>query len=147
MLGSELMAAPVTAPAVSRNSSTRHCKPSVHHGCVDAHWANRGLFATDLGNSPSETLQSCASKCGSLGNLAPFRGWFTVFGVGWGGAGHGSNCLCGNAVPPQSKILTNDKECTAHACSGNNTQNCGGNWRTWNSFVVCAPLNDIDCLL
>lgn len=60
-------------------------------------------------------------------------------GVGWGGNGHGSNCLCGNAEPPPGKILKDDPECDADPCSGNKTERCGGNWRTQVYRVACAP--------
>jgi hypothetical protein len=133
MLGDALMAAPITDSALSANESTpSNCAPKAHLGCVDAHWANHGLFATDLGNSPDVTLSSCASDCGKLS--------FSVFGVGWGGVGHGSQCLCGNKEPPAAKLLQNDKECTHYPCSGNASENCGGNWRTQAYTLECAAL-------
>jgi hypothetical protein len=58
-------------------------------------------------------------------------------GVSWGGVGHGSQCHCGNKEPPPGKILHNDAQCTADACSGNKTENCGGNWRTQVYSVAC----------
>ena len=133
MLGDALMAAPITESAIRMNASAGSggCGPKAHVGCVDAHWANHGLFATDLGNSPDVTLHSCASECGKLS--------FSVFGVGWGGVGHGSQCLCGNQEPPAAKLLKNDPECSRHPCSGNMTENCGGNWRTQVYTVDCGP--------
>ena len=36
------------------------CDVGTHFGCVDAHWGNHGLFATDTGNDLNLTLASCA---------------------------------------------------------------------------------------
>jgi alpha-glucosidase (family GH31 glycosyl hydrolase) len=130
MLGEALMAAPITHSANNVSATPSNCAAQKAIGCVDAHWSNRGLFATDLGNFDDETLSSCASRCGALHYL--------YMGVGWGGSGHGSNCLCGNHAPDPERILHNDPECTAHACSGNATQRCGGNWRTQVYSVHCA---------
>eukprot|EP01051_Picozoa_sp_SAG22_P005792 SAG22_NODE_356_length_11774_cov_17.345353_9_plen_223_part_00 len=125
-----MMVAPITQGTVASANETS-CRPSAYLGCVDAHWGNHGLFATDTGNDDALTREPCARKCGELS--------FSVAGVGWGGAGHGSNCLCGNTEPPKDKLLHGDKECTAHTCSGNATETCGGNWRTQVFSIHCAP--------
>jgi hypothetical protein len=122
--------APITEGA-SVPATGNGCEVGSQIGCVDAHWANHVLFATNTGNDMDLTLGSCARKCSLLG--------FKIMGVGWGGAGHGSNCLCGNTSPPASKLLKNDPECTKDPCSGNKTENCGGNWRTIVYSVHCAP--------
>ena len=121
MLGQALMAAPITHSALNRSASGGSCTPAVHYGCVDGHWSNVALLPRSFGNSDHLTIESCASMCGQL--------QFKVMGVSWGGIGHGSQCRCGNMIPPTSKILHNDPECTRHNCSGNQTENCGGNWR------------------
>ena len=128
LLGESIMVAPITASSTN-GSRSDECTVGEHWGCVDAHWANQGLFATFVGNFQHLTLADCADKCAHLN--------FKIMGVAWGGVGHGSQCLCGNTAPPPSKVLRNDPECTAQPCSGNKTQNCGGNWRTQVYQVDC----------
>ena len=128
LLGESIMVAPITASSTN-GSQREECTVGEHWGCVDAHWANRGLFATSVGNFQHLTLADCADKCAQLN--------FKTMGVAWGGVGHGSQCLCGNTAPPPSKVLRNDPECTAQPCSGNKTQNCGGNWRIQVFQVDC----------
>eukprot|EP01043_Picozoa_sp_COSAG02_P026120 COSAG02_NODE_1495_length_12314_cov_33.691691_3_plen_458_part_00 len=128
MLGESIMVAPITARSTPE-SPIDDCTVGKHWGCCDAHWSNHGLFATNVGNFDDLTHRSCANKCAKLK--------FTIMGVGWGGKGHGSQCLCGNTPPPPTRVLHNDQECTTQPCSGNKTQNCGGNWRTQVYSVVC----------
>eukprot|EP01043_Picozoa_sp_COSAG02_P045980 COSAG02_NODE_4258_length_5577_cov_35.451625_5_plen_432_part_01 len=128
MLGESIMVAPITASSTDE-SPTGNCTVGKHWGCVDAHWSNHDLFATNVGNFDDLSQNSCANKCAKLS--------FKIMGVGWGGKGHGSQCLCGNTPPPPNRVLRNDQECTAQPCSGNKNQNCGGNWRTQVYSVVC----------
>lgn len=82
-----------------------------------------------LDNSDDLTLQGCSEKCSALE--------FKYMGVGWGGVGQGSNCLCGNGKPAPDKILKDDATCNVDPCSGNKTENCGGNWRTQVYSIEC----------
>lgn len=65
LLGEDFLAAPITSSSTNRSERTG-CLAQDYLGCVDAHWGNHGLFATDLGNFDSLTLSLCASKCASL---------------------------------------------------------------------------------
>ena len=67
MLGECLMVAPIASSssgaAISKDTG---CTVGKHWGCVDAHWANNGLFSTALGNFDDLTLQVGRSKTSGM---------------------------------------------------------------------------------
>ena len=58
------------------------------------------------------TVENCIEFC-------------SVYGNAFAGVENGDECFCGQNAPSEEPI--SDSECN-HKCSGDRTQNCGGNW-------------------
>mmetsp|Transcript_20258 Transcript_20258/g.60496 ORF Transcript_20258/g.60496 Transcript_20258/m.60496 type:complete len:969 (-) Transcript_20258:543-3449(-) len=127
--GEALLVAPITTDGTASRQASR-CVPKVNLGCfIDS--TDRLEPVWSSGNSPTETLKSCATECGAVHS--------SIFmAIESGGSNQETQCYCGNNAPPVSRKAPNT-DCST-PCAGNKSEACGGVWRANVWSIECTTL-------